>query len=98
VAATIDVETAETEAGWAAEVAVRERDSATHHSVRLRRQTFDELATGESTPHDLIAASFRFLLEREAKESILREFDLELIARFFPEYPREIHRYLRPRA
>jgi hypothetical protein len=38
----------------------------------------------------LIEESFRFLLEREPKESILSSFELPVIARYFPEYPDEI--------
>jgi len=33
-----------------------------------------------------VRESFRFLLEREPKESILREFDLSVIKRYFPDY------------
>jgi hypothetical protein len=44
----------------------------------------------------LVEASFAFLLERETKESILREFDLTVIGRYFHEYEREIgHRLAR---
>ncbi|MBL7183234.1 MAG: hypothetical protein ISS50_02165, partial [Anaerolineae bacterium] len=44
----------------------------------------------KASPEDLVAESFRFLLEREPKESILRSFDLMVIGRYFPEYRREI--------
>ena len=37
-----------------------------------------------------LAASFRFLLAREPKESILSRFELPVIERYFPEYPEEI--------
>ena len=36
----------------------------------------------------LVEASFEFLLEREPKEAILSTFDLPVIERYFPEYPR----------
>ena len=39
-----------------------------------------------------MSESFRFLLEREPKESILRSFDLTVISRYFSEYEREITR------
>ena len=45
---------------------------------------------GEDQPERLIQASFEFLLEREPKEAILSEFELPVIERYFPEYPREI--------
>jgi hypothetical protein len=43
-----------------------------------------------ATPEALLEASFEFLLEREPKEAILRRFDLPIIERYFPEYPRVI--------
>ena len=49
---------------------------------------------GEVVPEQLLTESFRFLLEREPKESILRRFDLPAIERYFPEYPREIRKRL----
>jgi len=39
----------------------------------------------------LVSRSFDFLLEREANASILRRFDLPMIAHYFPEYERTIH-------
>jgi hypothetical protein len=41
----------------------------------------------EATPEELLEASFRFLLEREPKEAILRRFELPIIERYFPDYP-----------
>ncbi len=35
---------------------------------------------------------FAFLLEREPKESILRRFDVSVIASYFPEFETEIKR------
>jgi hypothetical protein len=41
-----------------------------------------------------VKRSFQFLLEREPKESILAEFDLRVIGRYFEEYESEIKRGL----
>ena len=38
----------------------------------------------------LVEESFRFLLEREPKESILSRFSLSTIERYFPEYAEQI--------
>ncbi|HEX2222062.1 MAG TPA: hypothetical protein VHK06_06010 [Candidatus Limnocylindria bacterium] len=46
----------------------------------------------QSTPEELVRQSFRFLLEREARTSIMRRFELPLISRFFAEYEEEIAR------
>jgi hypothetical protein len=43
-----------------------------------------------AAPERLLKASFEFLLEREPKESILSRFELPVIERYFPEYPRTI--------
>ena len=38
----------------------------------------------------------RFLLDREPKECILGRFDVTVISRYFPEFERELRRYLSP--
>ncbi len=62
----------------------------TVHRVTLREVDWRRLAGEDMSPADLIEQSFRFLLEREPNTSILREFELPLIAHYFPEYEREI--------
>jgi hypothetical protein len=75
--------------GWDCKVTVR-NGSETHHRARVSRADLARLAPGASDPVDLVEASFAFLLEREPKESILREFDLIVIGRYFPDYEREM--------
>lgn len=45
---------------------------------------------GDAVSEDLLRESFRFLLEREPAESILKSFEISAIERHFPEYPEEI--------
>ena len=45
---------------------------------------------GAHTPELCIEAAFRFLLDREPKESILRWFDITVICRYFPDFEREL--------
>jgi hypothetical protein len=78
---------------WECKVTVRE-GSDTHYRVHVSRADLARLAPGASDPVDLVEASFAFLLEREPKESILREFDLTVIGRYFPDYEQEIGRRL----
>ena len=75
--------------GWDCMVTVRD-SSETHHDVRVSRADLARLDPGASDPVDLVEASFAYLLEREPKESILREFDLTVIGRYFPDYEREV--------
>ena len=84
-----EVNVAATGDGWDCDVTVHD-DGESHHRVRVTRKDLARLAPGASDPVELVQASFAFLLEHEPKESILREFDLSVIGRFFPDYEREI--------
>ncbi|HSG78605.1 MAG TPA: hypothetical protein VLD62_03420 [Acidimicrobiia bacterium] len=75
------------------EVLVTDAGPATTHAVTLSPGAIDRLAPGVAA-EALIEASFRFLLDREPKESILGRFDLEVIGRYFPDYAGRIGDYL----
>jgi hypothetical protein len=79
---------------FAFEVVVREGKGETRHQVTMSRETCERLTSGKHTPERCLEAAFRFLLDREPKESILRRFDVTVISRYFPEFEREIPRYL----
>ena len=85
----VEVAAAATGDGWECTVTVLDRGE-THHRVRVTRQDLARLDPGATDPVALVRASFDFLLEREPKESILREFDLTVIGRYFPDYETEI--------
>ncbi len=78
------------------EVIVREGKGETRHDVTMSRETCERLTAGKHTPEDCLEAAFRFLLDREPKESILSRFDVTVISRYFPEFERELPRYLSP--
>ena len=48
------------------------------------------LGCGHVASEELVRSSFEFLLEREPASSILRKFSLDIISRYFPDYPAEI--------
>jgi hypothetical protein len=60
----------------------------------MAQDTWERLTDGKHTPERCIEAAFRFLLDREPKESILGRFDVTVISRYFPEFERELPRYL----
>jgi hypothetical protein len=68
--------------------------SATTHIVSVTPEYAEKLVGGKITTETLIEKSFEFLLERESNTSILRSFDLSVIARYFPEYERTISKIL----
>jgi hypothetical protein len=75
------------------DVTVREGRSETRHHVTMNTEVFTKLSGGH-TPDQILEAAFRFLLDRESKESILGQFDITVISRYFPEFERELPRYL----
>jgi len=80
-----------TDDGWRCLVTLGEGADAVEHDVTVERGTLDDLAPG-ATPELLVDASFRFLLEREPADQILRNFELSLIGRYFADYPEVIRR------
>lgn len=75
-------------------VRVIDGDGESSHRVTLNAEHYNRLTRGKIEPQELVRRSFQFLLERETKESILGQFDLQVIARYFPEYEGEIKRRL----
>lgn len=71
-------------------VEVRDRGVTTRHTVTVPRGLADQLGWGDAAEAELVRESFGFLLEREPATSILRNFSLDMIGHYFPEYPTEI--------
>jgi hypothetical protein len=76
------------------EVTVRDGRGESRHRVTMSREVCERLTAGRYTPEAVLEAAFRFLLDREPKESILGRFDVTVISRYFPEFERELPRYL----
>lgn len=75
------------------EVTIDEGTSQSMHVVTATQKEADLLCDGCDTER-LVEASVRFLLDRESKEAIMNQFDLDVIVRFFPDYPSKIADYL----
>lgn len=75
------------------DVAVTDGGSTTRHKVTLSAGDCERMGRGRA-PHAVIEGAFRFLLDREAKESILSRFDVNVIGTYFPEFERELPQYL----
>lgn len=78
------------DSGWTCEVTVGTDAAATRHRVTVDTALLARLRPGADDPVDLVRASFAFLLAREPREAILREFDLPVIGRYFPEWESQI--------
>lgn len=76
------------------DVLVSDGNGETRHRVTLARGDCEKLTRGTCPPERCIKAAFHFLLEREPKEAILASFDVTVISRYFPEFEKELPRYL----
>ena len=92
--ADISINIQETGNGWKGKVTVTEGGSTSSHSVTIKEEYYNKLTGGNYTPEHLLETSFEFLLAREPKESILGQFDLPTISRYFPEYEKKIGQLL----
>ncbi len=61
-------------------------NTETNHQVTISDNFITEYQIKNLTKKEIIEQSFLFLLERESNTSILRKFDIEVIANYFPEY------------
>ena len=64
--------------------------SNTVHQVSVQADYAQKLSGECINIEVLLKKSFEFLLARESNTSILLSFDLSVIARYFPEFEREI--------
>jgi len=71
-------------------VSIEEGGSRTEHLVRVDDEYCRYLTENQMSKEELVKVSFAFLLQREPAESILPEFDLRVINRYYPDYEREI--------
>lgn len=80
----------ESENEWIFDVQIDVMD----YEVTVEKGDYERLTNGGVTPEELVEKSFKFLLAREPKESILKQFNLMEIARYFPEYEQEISNFI----
>lgn len=66
----------------------------TVHQVSVKPEYVQGLIQPQPALAALVGASFAFLLDHESNSSILRSFDLSIIERYFPDYPKAIASYL----
>ncbi len=76
----------EGEDGYQAHVFVDEKE----FEVFVSHEQYEQLTRGHEEVESLVRRTFEFLLAREPKEVIMHQFDLDTVARFFPEYPDKI--------
>ena len=66
-------------------VSIKDNIETCHH-VTLKDEIFQKLTQKKITKEKLINLSFEFLLKKEKNTQILREFELQVISEYFPDY------------
>ena len=61
-------------------------NTTTTHEVTVNADYALKLTENKINTAQLVKKTFEFLLARESNTSILRSFDLSVIAHYFPEY------------
>ena len=75
-------------------VEVEEGHEITAHKVRLPQTFLDDVLLTGVDEEQIVRETIDFLLEREPATSILPEFSLDDVSRYFPEFPEELQRRL----
>ena len=75
-------------------VEVEEGNGITGHKVRLPPSFLDDLLLTGVDGEVIVRETIDFLLEREPATSILPEFSLSDVSRYFPEFAEELQRRL----
>jgi hypothetical protein len=81
--ASVALAVREDSSGWTCDVRIAASTTTTHR-VRVTREEHERFGGGDVA--ELVRRSIEFLLAREENTSILREFGLSTIERYFPEY------------
>ena len=76
------------------DVAIEEQSGISRHTVTMSHLDYRRLSGPGCTPERCVEAAMRFLLDREPKESILSQFDISVIGRYFPEFDASLPEYL----
>ncbi len=75
-------------------VTLTEGGSSQTHHVGVPDALYQKLTGGKVSKADCVKASFRFLLDRESRGSIMSRFYLPFISTYFPEYESRLKDYL----
>jgi hypothetical protein len=89
MAASVEVSARPVGDGWSAEVWVHDPRGRSRHRVTVSQPELLRYGRGRSV-EELVRVSFEFLLQREPPSSILANFGLSTIERYFPEFAESI--------
>ena len=76
------------------EVVVKDNNSKTTHQVTVPDALYQKLTQVTISKEECVKAAFKFLLDRESKESIMSTFELSVISEYFPEFEKKFREYV----
>jgi hypothetical protein len=83
-------ETNQREDGWTFLVELGHGEEMIEYSVDVDKDYWTRLTNRRIEPVELVNITFKFLLDKEPKELILKKFNLADVAGYFPMYESEI--------
>ncbi len=84
------METNQREDGWTFLVELGHGEEMIEYLVDVDRDYWTRLTNRRIEPVELVNITFKFLLDKEPKELILKKFNLADVAGYFPMYESEI--------
>lgn len=81
----IDIKTRASNMGWHFTVTVSDEKGPAFYTVTMDKDFVTRIGA-QLDPETVIEKSFEFLLEKEPKESILKEFDITTISHYYPDF------------
>ena len=86
-------ETNQREDGWTFLVELGHGEGLIEYLVDVDKEFWTRLTNRRMEPADLVTFTFKFLLDKEPKERILRRFNIADVAGHFPAFENDIRRY-----
>ncbi len=83
-------ETNQSDNGWTFLVELGNGDGLLEYWIDVDRDYWTRLTNRRIEPDELVSITFKFLLDKESKELILKKFNLSDVAGNFPTYEMEI--------
>lgn len=90
----IEVREEKGEGGPSYAVMVQDDTSKISYRVTVSDPLYQKLTQGKVGKCDCVKAAFRFLLDHEPKEYILKQFDLSVISEYFSNFEAAFPKYL----
>lgn len=81
------------ESGWTFLVELGHGEGLIEYWVDVDREYWTRLTNRRIEPAELVELTFKFLLEKESKELILKKFNISDVAGRFPMYELEIKKH-----